>query len=205
MLIPPVCVAPPQETYSLLIDTFVRDKAEKTHLLNALETVPCVRAKANWALNHIESSSRFAERLVAFAIVEGLFFSASFASIFWLKKRGLMPGLTFSNELISRDEGMHADFACLLYSKLQSKMSDSEIHTMMDEAVQHEIEFACSALPVSLLGMNCDMMQDYIRFCADRLLVALDAPKLYNAKNPFDWMELISLQGKTCAFRLKHI
>ena len=185
MLIPPVCVAPPQETYSLLIDTFVRDKAEKAHLLNALETVPCVRAKANWALKHIESSSRFAERLVAFAIVEGLFFSASFASIFWLKKRGLMPGLTFSNELISRDEGMHADFACLLYSKLQSKMSDSEIHTMMDEAVQHEIEFACSALPVSLLGMNCDMMQDYIRFCADRLLVALDAPKLYNAKNPF--------------------
>lgn len=185
------------ETYSLLIDTYVKDKAEKMHLFNALETVPCVRKKAEWALRWIEDSSRFAERLVAFAVVEGIFFSGSFCAIFWLKKRGLMPGLTFSNELISRDEGMHCDFACLLYSMLEKKLSDAELHSIIGEAVEYEKEFVCEALPVSLIGMNQELMSQYIEFCADRLLVALSAPKLYNATNPFDWMELISLQGKT--------
>ena len=169
------------------------------HLFNALETVPCVRKKADWALRWIEDSSRFAERLVAFAVVEGIFFSGSFCAIFWLKKRGLMPGLTFSNELISRDEGMHCDFACLLYSMLEKKLTDAELHAIIGEAVAYEKEFVCEALSVDLIGMNQDDVQ-YIEFCADRLLVALDAPKLYNAANPFDWMELISLQGKTCAF-----
>ena len=188
------------ETYSLLIDTYVKDKAEKSHLFNALETVPCVRKKADWALRWIEGSNRFAERLVAFAVVEGIFFSGSFCAIFWLKKRGLMPGLTFSNELISRDEGMHCDFACLLYSMLEKKLTDAELHAIIGEAVEYEKEFVCEALPVSLIGMNADMMSQYIEFCADRLLVALGAPRLYDAKNPFDWMELISLQGKTNFF-----
>jgi ribonucleoside-diphosphate reductase beta chain len=188
------------ETYSLLIDTYVKDKAEKMHLFNALETVPCVRKKADWALRWIEDSARFAERLVAFAVVEGIFFSGSFCAIFWLKKRGLMPGLTFSNELISRDEGMHCDFACMLYGMLEKKLTDAELHAIIGEAVTHEKEFVCEALPVSLIGMNADLMSQYIEFCADRLLVALDAPKLYNASNPFDWMELISLQGKTNFF-----
>jgi len=188
------------ETYSLLIDTYVKDKQEKAHLFNALETVPCVRKKANWALRWIEESSRFAERLVAFAVVEGIFFSGSFCAIFWLKKRGLMPGLTFSNELISRDEGMHCDFACLLYSMLENKLTDAELHAIIGEAVVHEKEFVCEALSVDLIGMNSKLMSQYIEFCADRLLVALDAPKLYNATNPFDWMELISLQGKTNFF-----
>lgn len=216
------------ETYSLLIDQYVKDKAEKMHLFNALETVPCVRKKADWALKWIDGSARFAERLVAFAVVEGIFFSGSFCAIFWLKKRGLMPGLTFSNELISRDEGMHCDFACLLYSMLESKLTDAELHAIVGEAVEYEKEFVCDALSVALIGMNKDMMSTYIEFCADRLLVALDAPKLYHATNPFvrrspcalvsqhvpnrnpdpnqDWMELISLQGKTCAlFSLKHV
>ena len=188
------------ETYSLLIDTYVRDKAEKMHLFNALETVPCVRKKADWALKWINNSSRFAERLVAFAVVEGIFFSGSFCAIFWLKKRGLMPGLTFSNELISRDEGMHCDFACLLYSMLETKLTDAELHAIIGEAVEYEKEFVCEALSVSLIGMNKEMMSKYIEFCADRLLVALGAPKLFDATNPFDWMELISLQGKTCVF-----
>ena len=185
------------ETYSLLIDTYVKDPKEKEHLFNALETVPCVRKKADWALRWIDNSSRFAERLVAFAVVEGIFFSGSFCAIFWLKKRGLMPGLTFSNELISRDEGMHCDFACLLYSMLENKLTDDELYSIVGEAVDHEKEFVCEALPVSLIGMNKEMMSTYIEFCADRLLVALGAPKLYDAVNPFDWMELISLQGKT--------
>ncbi len=188
------------ETYSLLIDTYVKDKQEKAHLFNALETVPCVRKKADWALRWIEESSRFAERLVAFAVVEGIFFSGSFCAIFWLKKRGLMPGLTFSNELISRDEGMHCDFACMLYSMLENKLTDAELHAIIGEAVVHEKEFVCEALSVALIGMNKDLMSQYIEFCADRLLVALGAPKLYNATNPFDWMELISLQGKTNFF-----
>ena len=188
------------ETYSLLIDTYIRDAKEKERLFNAIDTVPCVAKKANWALRWITESKRFAERLVAFAVVEGIFFSGSFCAIFWLKKRGLMPGLTFSNELISRDEGMHCDFACLLYSMLEHKLSDEELHTIVGDAVEHEKEFVCDALPVSLIGMNKDMMSTYIEFCADRLLVALGAAKLYNATNPFDWMELISLQGKTNFF-----
>jgi len=188
------------ETYSLLIDTYIKDTVEKERLFNALETVPCVRKKADWALKWITESSRFAERLVAFATVEGIFFSGSFCAIFWLKKRGLMPGLTFSNELISRDEGMHCDFACLLYSMLENKLTDAELHHIIGDAVLHEKEFVCEALSVDLIGMNSRMMSEYIEFCADRLLVALDAPKLYNSANPFDWMELISLQGKTNFF-----
>jgi len=188
------------ETYSLLIDTYIKDTVEKDRLFNALETVPCVRKKADWALKWITESSRFAERLVAFAVVEGIFFSGSFCAIFWLKKRGLMPGLTFSNELISRDEGMHCDFACLLYSMLDNKLTDAELHSIIGDAVAHEKEFVCEALSVDLIGMNSRMMSDYVEFCADRLLVALDAPKLYNSANPFDWMELISLQGKTNFF-----
>ena len=194
------------ETYSLLIDTYVKDKHEKTSLFNALETVPCVRKKADWAMKWITESKRFAERLVAFAVVEGIFFSGSFCAIYWLKKRGLMPGLTFSNELISRDEGMHCDFACMLYAKLEKKLTDEELHSIVSEAVEYEKEFVCDALPVSLIGMNSALMSHYIEFCADRLLVALNASKLYHARNPFDWMELISLQGKTCVFfSLKHV
>ena len=188
------------ETYSLLIDTYVKDKHEKASLFNALETVPCVRKKADWALRWITDSKRFAERLVAFAVVEGIFFSGSFCAIYWLKKRGLMPGLTFSNELISRDEGMHCDFACMLYEKLEKKLTDEELHAIVSEAVEYEKEFVCEALSVDLIGMNSKMMSQYIEFCADRLLVALGAEKLYKATNPFDWMELISLQGKTNFF-----
>jgi len=188
------------ETYSLLIDTYIKDNTQKQHLFNAIDTVPCVRKKAEWALRWIGETSRFAERLVAFAVVEGIFFSGSFCAIFWLKKRGLMPGLTFSNELISRDEGMHCDFACLLYSMLENKLSDETIHSIVGDAVAHEKEFICEALSVDLIGMNSRMMATYIEFVADRLLVALGAPKLYNVSNPFDWMELISLQGKTNFF-----
>lgn len=188
------------ETYSLLIDTLVKDKNEKDNLFNAIDTIPCIRKKADWALRWITESRRFAERLVAFAVVEGIFFSGSFCAIFWLKKRGLMPGLTFSNELISRDEGMHCDFACLLYGMLENKLTDEELYSIVGDAVKHEQEFVCDALSVALIGMNKEMMSQYIEFCADRLLVALGAPKLYNATNPFDWMELISLQGKTNFF-----
>jgi len=188
------------ETYSLLIDTYVKDVAERSKLFNAIETVPCVQKKAEWALRWTGSDSRFAERVVAFAVVEGIFFSGSFCAIFWLKKRGLMPGLTFSNELISRDEGMHCDFACLLYSMLESKLSDEVVHEIVRDAVVHEKEFICDALSVDLIGMNSRMMSQYIEFVADRLLVALGHPKLYNSTNPFDWMELISLQGKTNFF-----
>ena len=188
------------ETYSLLIDTYIKDLDQRTHLFNAIETVPCIQKKAEWALRWIKDSKRFAERLVAFAVVEGIFFSGSFCAIFWLKKRGLMPGLTFSNELISRDEGMHCDFACLLYSMLTHKLSDATVHKLVGDAVVHEKEFICEALSVDLIGMNKHMMAQYIEFVADRLLVALDHPKLYNAMNPFDWMELISLQGKTNFF-----
>ena len=188
------------ETYSLLIDTYIKDAAEKDRLFNAIDTVPCVRKKADWALRWITESKRFAERLVAFAVVEGIFFSGSFCAIFWLKKRGLMPGLTFSNELISRDEGMHCDFACLLYSMLNSRLPNEELYKIVGDAVEHEKEFVCDALSVDLIGMNSRLMSDYIEFCADRLLVALGAPKLYETANPFDWMELISLQGKTNFF-----
>merc|ERR1712216_1003816 len=188
------------ETYSLLIDTYIKDTAERNKLFNAIETVPCVEKKANWALRWISSDSSFAERLVAFACVEGIFFSGSFCAIFWLKKRGLMPGLTFSNELISRDEGLHCDFACLLYSLMNKKLDKSVVLEIVQDAVEIEKEFVCDSLPVGLIGMNAEMMKDYIDFCADRLLVELGLEKVYNTQNPFEFMELISLQGKTNFF-----
>ena len=188
------------ETYSLLIDTYIKDKEEKNHLFNAIETLDCVKKKADWALEWIDNGS-FAERIVAFAAVEGIFFSGSFCSIFWLKKRGLMPGLSFSNELISRDEGMHCDFACLLYTRhLVNKLPKSTIEKIIRDAVDIEKEFICDALPVRLIGMNADLMSQYIEFVADRLLVELGNEKIYNASNPFDFMEMISLQGKTNFF-----
>lgn len=188
------------ETYSLLIDTFIKDAKKRTHLFNAIETVPCVKKKADWALRWIGGSESFAERLVAFAAVEGIFFSGSFCAIFWLKKRGLMPGLCFSNELISRDEGLHCEFAALLYSKLQSKLPERTVRKIIMDAVDSEKEFIGEALPVSLIGMNATLMKQYIEFVADRLIVALGHPKIYNAANPFDWMEMISLEGKTNFF-----
>ena len=188
------------EMYSLLIDTYIRDGAEKDHLLRAMETVPCIGKKAQWALRWISQGS-FAERLIAFAAVEGIFFSGSFCSIFWLKKRGLMPGLSFANELISRDEGLHCDFACLLYdAHLQNRLPDESLQRVIREAVEIEKEFVSDALPVRLIGMNADLMCQYIEFVADRLLLALGSTKVYNATNPFDFMELISLQGKTNFF-----
>lgn len=187
------------ETYSLLLDTYIRDTNEKNRLFRAIETLPCVSRKAEWALRWIEQGS-FGERLVAFAAVEGIFFSGSFCAIFWLKKRGLMPGLSFSNELISRDEGMHTDFACLLYSQLQQPLPVEQLRAIIAEAVAIEQEFVSDALPVRLIGMNAELMKQYIEFVADRLLVSLGAEKLYQAGNPFDFMELISLQGKTNFF-----
>lgn len=189
------------ETYSLLIDTYIKDRVEKHRLLNAIETIPCIKKKAEWALKWITNSDSFAERLVAFACVEGIFFSGAFCSIFWLKKRGLMPGLTFSNELISRDEGLHCDFACLLYSMLTfSRLSYERMEMIVREAVSYEQEFVTEALPVNLIGMNSQWMSEYIEFCADRLVYALNYEKIYDTKNPFSWMELISLQGKTNFF-----
>lgn len=189
------------EVYSLLIDTYIRDPTEKSHLLNAIETVPCVQKKANWALRWLDKErASFAERLIAFAAIEGIFFSGSFCAIFWLKKRGLMPGLAFSNELISRDEGMHCDFACLIYSKLVNKLPEERICEIIGNAVKIECEFVQDALPVELIGMNSKLMVQYIEFCADRLLIALGCEKKYKAMNPFDWMESISLQGKTNFF-----
>ncbi len=187
------------ETYSLLIDTYIKDPKEKDYLFNALETVPAVQKKGEWALKWINSES-FAERLIAFAAVEGIFFSGSFCSIFWLKKRGLMPGLTFSNELISRDEGLHCDFACLLYSYLENKLPEAHVQGIIADAVRIEQEFVTEALPVSLIGMNAKTMSQYIEFVADRLLVALGCGKIYNTTNPFDFMEMISVQGKTNFF-----
>lgn len=188
------------ETYSLLIDTYITDPAEKDRLFNAIETVPAVMKKAEWALKWIESQDSFAKRLIAFAAVEGIFFSGSFCAIFWLKKRGLMPGLTFSNELISRDEGLHRDFAVLLHSLLEEKPDQKEISAIITEAVAIEKEFVCNALPVSLIGMNAALMSQYIEYVADHLLVSLGLPKVYGTANPFDWMELISMQGKTNFF-----
>lgn len=189
------------ETYSLLIETYIADADEKRNLLRAIDTIPCVKRKAEWALRWIDNeSASFGERLVAFAAVEGIFFSGSFCSIFWLKKRGLMPGLAFSNELISRDEGMHCDFACLLFSLLEHPPSKETVSAIIADAVSIEQEFVSSALPVSLIGMNATLMSQYIEFCADRLLRALGHVPLYNATNPFDWMELISMQGKTNFF-----
>jgi len=188
------------ETYSLLIDTYIKDEVEKTTLLQAIQTIPTIKKKATWTLKWIESNNSFAQRLVAFAAVEGIFFSGSFCSIFWLKKRGLMPGLTFSNELISRDEGLHCDFACLLFKKLNVKLSNDTVHAIIKEAVDLEKEFITEALPCKLIGMNSKLMSQYIEFVADRLLYALGVPKVYNKKNPFEWMEMISLQGKTNFF-----
>lgn len=189
------------ETYSLLIDTYIRDNKERSHLLNAIETVPCVQKKADWALQWCErENASFAERCVAFAAVEGIFFSGSFCAIFWLKKRGLMPGLCFSNELISRDEGLHCDFACLLYKQLVNKLPEERIAEIITNAVEIEKEFISDALPVELIGMNSNLMRQYIEFCADRLLVALGCSKHYGTANPFEWMEMISLQGKTNFF-----
>lgn len=188
------------ETYSLLIDTYIKDNDDKDYLFNAIEHMDCVKKKADWALRWIDEGS-FAERLIAFAAVEGIFFSGSFCSIYWLKKRGLMPGLTFSNELISRDEGMHCDFACLLYNNhMQNKLDDGVITKIIKDAVEIEKEFVSDALPVSLIGMNAELMCQYIEFVADRLLAQLGEPKAYNAENPFDWMDLISIQGKTNFF-----
>jgi len=188
------------ETYSLLIDTYIKDTKEKTRLFNAMETVPCVGKKAEWALRWINDSDSFGERLVAFAAVEGIFFSGSFCSIFWLKKRGLMPGLTFSNELISRDEGLHCDFACLLFNMLKHKPSNETVKKIIMDAVECEKVFVSESLPVDLIGMNSKLMQQYIEFVADRLLRELGQEKVYHVENPFDWMELISLQGKTNFF-----
>ncbi len=188
------------ETYSLLIDTYVKDNKEKDHLFRAVETMDCVKKKADWALRWIDEGS-FAERLIAFAAVEGIFFSGSFCSIFWLKKRGLMPGLTFSNELISRDEGMHCDFACHLYNEhLNNQLSKETVTKIIKDAVEIEKEFVTDALPVSLIGMNAELMCQYIEFVADRLLSELNCEKVYGASNPFDFMEMISLQGKTNFF-----
>jgi ribonucleoside-diphosphate reductase beta chain len=188
------------ETYSLLIDTYIKDSKEKDYLFNAIETMDCVKKKADWALRWIDNGS-FAERLIAFAAVEGIFFSGSFCSIFWLKKRGLMPGLSFSNELISRDEGMHCDFACLLYTNhLKHQLPKERVKEIILDAVEIEKEFVTDALPVKLIGMNADLMSQYIEFVADRLLLELDCDKVFNSKNPFDFMEMISLQGKTNFF-----
>ena len=187
------------ETYSLLIDSYIKDPKEKDRLFHSIDTLPCVGKKAEWAIKWIGNGT-FAERLIAFAAVEGIFFSGSFCSIFWLKKRGLMPGLTFSNELISRDEGLHCDFACLLYSQLDHPLPKEQVTAIITNAVEIEKEFVSDALPVSLIGMNAKLMCQYIEFVADRLLVALGCEKAYNAINPFDFMELISLQGKTNFF-----
>jgi len=187
------------ETYALLIDTYIRDAKEKDRLFHAIDTIPAVKKKAEWALRWIENGS-FAERLVAFAAVEGIFFSGSFCSIFWLKKRGLMPGLTFSNELISRDEGLHCEFACLLYGMLHNKLTQEAVYAIIRDAVAIEKEFITEALPAALIGMNAVLMQQYIEFVADRWIGELGYAKIYNASNPFDFMEMISLEGKTNFF-----
>ena len=189
------------ETYSLLIDTYIKDREEKETLFKAIDNFPCIKKKADWAIKWInDKRSSFATRLIAFACIEGIFFSVAFCSIFWLKKRGIMPGLTFSNELISRDEALHTEFAILLYSKLSKKVSKSRINEILKEAVEIEKEFICDALPCRLIGMNSDLMCQYIEFVADRLSVQLGNDKIYNAKNPFDFMEMISIEGKTNFF-----
>lgn len=191
------------ETYSLLIDTYVKDEEEKNHLFQAIDTIPCIGKKAKWALKWIDSQDNFAKRLVAFAAVEGIFFSGAFCSIYWLKKRGLMPGLTFSNELISRDEGLHTLFAVALYHTLKEKLSEEDVRQILMEAVEIEKEFICDALPCSLIGMNSKMMSQYIEFVADRLAVQLGIQKIYKTQNCFDFMELISLEGKANFFEKK--
>lgn len=187
------------EQYSLLIDTYIRDPGEKRILFDSIHTIPAIRKKAEWALRWIDNGS-FKERLVAFAAVEGIFFSGAFCSIFWLKKRGLMPGLSLANEFISRDEGLHRDFAVLLHSKLIEPLDSESIHRIIGEAVAYEKEFICTALPVRLIGMNCDLMGQYVEFVADHLLSSMGQEKLFNSANPFDFMECISLEGKTNFF-----
>jgi len=191
------------QTYSLLIDTYVRDKERKYELFNAIDNFPCIRKKAEWAQKYIHCSCPFETRLVAFACVEGIFFSGAFCSVFWLKKRGLMPGLCFSNELISRDEALHCEFAILLYSKLLVKMKPKLFEKLLREAVEIELEFICDALPCRLIGMNADSMKEYVKFVADRLSVQMGYDKLYNAHNPFSWMELISVEQKVNFFEAK--
>jgi ribonucleotide reductase beta subunit family protein with ferritin-like domain len=190
------------ETYSLLIDEYIKNPQEKQRLFNGHVNIDTVHRKAEWAKKWIGSDASFAERLIGFAAVEGIFFSGSFCSIFWLKKRGLLPGLTFSNELISRDEGLHCDFACMLYSKMnrENKLSEKTVHRIIRDAVDVETSFICEALPVSLIGMNSDLMREYVRFVADRLVRALGYRNIWNAKNPFEWMDMISLEGKTNFF-----
>jgi ribonucleoside-diphosphate reductase subunit M2 len=189
------------EMYSLLIDTYIKDGAEKSKLFNALENYPCIKKKGEWAMKWIKDKrSSFATRLIAFACVEGIFFSGAFCSVYWLKKRGLMPGLTFSNELISRDEALHTEFAVLLFNKLQRKPSKKRVTEIVQEAVEIEAEFICEALPCRLVGMNSALMKQYIEFVADRLLVQLGCDKVYNSGNPFEFMELISMEGKTNFF-----
>mmetsp|Transcript_2435 Transcript_2435/g.2701 ORF Transcript_2435/g.2701 Transcript_2435/m.2701 type:complete len:407 (+) Transcript_2435:435-1655(+) len=188
------------EMYSLLLEEYIQDRQQKHRLFHAVEHFPAIKQKADWAMRWISSTNRFAERLVAFACVEGIFFSGSFCAIFWLKKRGLMPGLTFSNELISRDEGLHCDFACLLYSLMKHRLDQSVVLDIVKEAVEIEKSFVVDALPCSLIGMNCALMSRYVEYCADRLLVELECEKVYNVSNPFDWMETISLQGKANFF-----
>ena len=189
------------ECYSLLIDTYIKDEEHKERLFNAIDTFPCIKKKADWAKKWIaDNRSSFATRLVAFACIEGIFFSGAFCSIFWLKKRGLMPGLTFSNELISRDEALHTEFAILLYTKLQKKINKSRIYEIVREAVEIETEFICEALPCRIIGMNSDLMTQYIQFVADRLCLQLGYDKIYGTANPFPFMELISLESKTNFF-----
>jgi len=193
------------ETYSLLIESYIKNKEEKTKLFNAITNFPCIKKKSDWAQKWIhDNRSSFSTRLVAFACVEGIFFSGAFCSIYWLKKRGLMPGLTFSNELISRDEALHTEFAILLYSKLNKKTEKYRVYEIIKEAVEIETEFICEALPCKLIGMNSEMMIQYIKFVADRLILQIGYKKIYNVTNPFPWMELISLEGKTNFFE-RHV
>jgi len=193
------------ETYSLLIDTYIKDKEEKMNIFNSIENIPSVAKKASWAYKWIENSDNinFATRLIAFAIVEGVFFSGSFCAIYWLKKRGLMPGLTFSNELISKDEGMHCEFACLLYSMIKNKVDYKIVKSIFEEAIEIEKEFITESIPCALIGMNADLMKQYIEFVADRLLSQLGYEKIWKTENPFDFMELISLRPKANFFELR--
>ena len=191
------------ETYSLLIDTYIKDSNEKNNLFNAIETIPCIKLKSDWALKWINSNELFSIRLIAFAAIEGIFFSGSFCAIFWLKKRGLMPGLTFSNELISRDEGLHTDFAILMHHIQKEKPSEERVHHLISEAFEIENNFILNSIPCNLLGMNSDMMSQYIKFVSDRLLLQLGYKSLFNVKNPFEFMELISLRPKSNFFEIR--
>ena len=188
------------ETYSMLIEALISNKAERAELFSAIDSFPSIKKKADWAIKWMNDEAPFAQRLIAFAAVEGIFFSGSFCAIFWLKKRSLLPGLTFSNELISRDEGLHTDFACLLFSYINDKPKEDVVHSIVDEAIEIEKEFITEALPVELIGMNSRLMSQYLEFVADRLLVSLGYDKLYRQTNPFEWMEMISIQGKTNFF-----